>query len=86
MIMGIFTAMSWAARLATVGVLVASLLAIGTTIYVTIHKRGQDYAYRQIAAGNKKAIDKSLQYRGTFLECRAGGMRWDTATGKCLRG
>lgn len=80
-----FKAMGWAGRIATVFAIVASLTAIVGTIYYKIWSRGYAHAIADIAAEDRGAISAATQKRSAFLECRAGGMRWDTSTGECQR-
>ncbi len=54
--------------------------------YHHVWSNGYDDALAAIAKQDKKAIAKATQYRAVFSDCRARGLQWDQATGKCSGG
>ncbi len=64
--------------------LVAALLTAYGVWHHKIYRSGYDRAIADIAAEDKKAVDRAIAARSVWKDCRAAGRRWDQVEGRCL--
>lgn len=70
-------------KLITIGVLLASLLAVYGVWHHRVYTKGWNAAIAAIAAQDSKAIADATARRSAFKACRDQGKRWDQVTGAC---
>jgi hypothetical protein len=71
------------AKLITIGVLAASLLAAYGLWHHKVYTKGWNGALAAIARQDSKAIAAATELRSAFKTCRDRNGKWDQVTGAC---
>jgi fatty acid desaturase len=69
--------------LVAAGLVVALLTAYGVWHH-KVYQSGYVRAIADIAAEDKRAVDRAIAARSAWKDCRAAGRRWDQVEGRCL--
>jgi hypothetical protein len=62
----------------------AALLATYGVWHHKVYRSGYTRAISDIAAEDKRAVDRAIAARSAWKDCRGAGRRWDQVEGRCL--